>query len=204
MEDVNKDGAPADAGTDGKPGGDPNQEPSPGAGEGQYVPYHRFQEVNDRLGELKEQIAALEQKKQEDNISPSEQKELEAKQYLEKMTRDVIEKMDKERVSKEGDELKQFDKEVGEALEAHKDIKRDDFLKFLEESGDDYASVASAMKGYKRLESAKEDGKKDAKLDIAGKPGLPRSEAAAGGGTQAEDKGKSIFQLAEEAKARLK
>lgn len=155
------------------------------------VPYSRFKEVNDKMNELAEQIKSLTEKKDAGTISPDEKKELEAKQYLEKITRESLTKIEQEKKDKETEELKAFEKNVNELLEIHSNVKRDDFLKFLEEEGDDFSTLDSAMKHYLKNSEKKE-------TDKAKKPSLPSNE---GGGSRIEavdDGKKSLRQISEE------
>lgn len=168
----------------------------------QHVPYDRFKEVNDQKRELEQRVEELQQQKSSGTLSPEEQKELQAKEYLGKLLDERIEARNKATADAEKAEQKKFENDVSDVLSAHTDVKRSDFVAFLEKEGDDYSSVASAMKGYLRLgETAKEAAEK-AKDNQERKPKMPNSEGA-GGGSFAEppeaDKSKSFWEVAQDA-----
>lgn len=185
----------------GSPKLDDNSQPIPFVEE-KAVPYHRFQEVNTQLKTLEKEITALKEGKKEGTLSDEQQKELQAKTYLKGLLKETLEEQEKSKNQIEQEEMSKFKEDVSEVLAIHTDIKKDDFLKFLETDGDDYASVASAMKSYKRINELSTEAAKVKNKD--GKPGLPTHE---GGGGQTydheKDKGKSLWQIAEEAQREL-
>ena len=164
------------------------------------VPYHRFKEVNDKLKTVGDEIAELKKaQKGPDGLTDQQKKELEAKTYLKGLLGETLEEQKKAEAQAEAQELKTFQQEVDDTLGLNPSIKKDEFLKFLEEEGDDYSSVTSAMKGYKKLEEAKTQGAEKAKKDLKGKPNLPAGEGGGAKERPAEDKNKSLWQIAEEA-----
>lgn len=162
------------------------------------VPYSRFKEVNDQLRELKDSIKSLETQKREGTLSDDDKRELDAKKYLERLMEETLEKKEREKKAAEEEEFHQFNEAVDKALDAAPSVKRSDFLKFLEDEGDDYATVEAAMRQYRKRLDLTEKAKESAKDDLKKKPGLPAHE----GGTPKTyeaDKGKTLAQIAEEA-----
>jgi len=158
------------------------------------VPYHRFKEVNDQLKELREMV------KPKDNSAktPEQEKEEKAKEYLKNLHKEVLAEEQKAKQIQEEKELKDFKEQLSEVLSVNTNVKRAEFEKFLETDGDDYSSIASAMKAFKRFNEIETKGKEKGKEEMKGKPKMPSHE-----GPQAEapveDKTKSIRQIAEEA-----
>src|SRR3990167_5527575 len=163
------------------------------------VPYERFKEVNDKLNTLKEEISSLKSQKRSDGLSPEEEKELQAKTYLEKLTRETLDKVSKEKSEAETREQKEFEKEVGDILLVNTDVKRAEFLDFIDKKADSYGikSVEGAMKLYRDINNLSKEGLEKAKKELQGKPGFPSSEGKPSS-VPAEDKGKSIHQIAAE------
>lgn len=167
------------------------------------VPETRFKEVYGKMKELEREIGTLRDTKKEGNLTENQSKELQAKEYLKGLLKETLEEEKRASESKEQAELAKFKEDVNSVLEIHTDVKRDDFLKFIEEEGDDYASIAAAMKGYKRLHETAKDASEKAKQNLSKKPGLPRSEGSGGEKTNYadSDKGKTLWQIAQEAAA---
>lgn len=165
----------------------------------QTVPYHRFKEVIDKTKALEADIQALKSTKKDSGLTPEQEKELQAKTYLKSLLKETLTEQEEAQARDKEQELKQFEKDVESALELNTDVKKPDFLKFMEEEGDDFSSVASAMKHYKNVQEAREEAVEKAKDDLKGRPNLPRHE---GGGTAKEapetDKGKSITEVAQD------
>jgi len=168
------------------------------------VPYERFKEVNDKLHEVGAKVAELE-KKGSSGLTPEQEKELQAKTYLKNLQKETFAEIEKEKQEAQAQEQRDFEKSFNEALAANVDVKREDFKKFLEENGDDFATVTSAMKHFKTIDKATKESYEKAKSDLTGKPRSPANEGMGGGMERpAEDKGKSIYEIAQEAVAALR
>ena len=171
------------------------------------VPYERFKEVVDERNELRkisEKIDALDKKEEKSptGLSAEEQK---ARDYLEKMTLEIVEKREKTQTEQTQKEEAQFEDEVKRQLELNPSVKKDEFLKFIEDKSDNYGvkSVSGAMRLYKDRNSASKEGAEKAKKDIASKPSMPSHEGGASTSYSDEDKGKSLNQIAEEVISKL-
>jgi len=165
------------------------------------VPYQRFKDVNDKNKDLEQQ---LEEAKA--TTPPAKTKEEQAEEYLSKLTEKAIEKREAAQKAAKTKEQKEFNSEVDDLLAVHTDVKKQDFLKFIEDNGEKYGikSVKGAMSLYKDMGDFKTKTTEEAKESLSKKPGLPKSEAIPGStGTPADDKGKSLEQIKEEAIAEL-
>lgn len=216
-KDVNGTGENQDAGGDNssKSSDDNNQGGNgngggEGGGEGgeKSVPYARFKEVNDEVKGLKEKLENIEklQTKQDGGktLTPEEKKELDAKTYLKGLLKETMEETEKAKKDGEARELKQFNEAVAGVLEINPDIKRDDFLKFVKENESKYkfSSVEGAMAIYKDLNKTKTEAKEQGKKEVINRPKFPSNDG--GSAPQTYDvKGKSMSQIAEEAKREL-
>lgn len=171
----------------------------------QMIPESRFKEVYGKMKDLEREIGTLKEGKREGTLTEDQQKELQAKEYLKGLLKETLSEQERTKQEQEQQELKEFKDKVETVLSIHTDVKKDDFLKFLEEEGDDYASVDAAMKVYKRLSETAKDASEKAKQSISKKPKLPSSEGTSGGSIDyAEaDKGKSMWQIAQEAAKEL-
>lgn len=172
--------------------------------EAKTVPYERFKEVNDGLNKLKEEIASLKSAKRSDGLTPEQEKELQAKTYLEKLTRETWDKISKEKSESETKEQQQFEKNVNDVLATNTDVKREDFTKFLEEKSEAYGieTVQGAMKLYRDIHALQKESADKAKRELTGRPNLPSNEGKPSP-RPPEDKGKSIHQIAAELIAKL-
>lgn len=180
------------------------EESSTSETEEKTVPYSRFKEVNDKMRGLERDISSLKAAKSAGELSEEQQKELKAKEYLKGLLKETIEEQKKQTAEEEAKEQTLFEQEVEEALLANTDVKRAEFLKFIEEEGDDYSSVQAIMKGYKRLAETSKTASEKTKKELAGKPSLPTSEGGGGEKPAAEtDKGKPLWQIAVEAAKEL-
>ena len=165
------------------------------------VPVGRFNEV---YKEKKE----LEQKLEEAKTSTTPQaktKEEQAEEYLSKLTEKALDKRELAQKAAQAKEKKEFNAEVDDLLSVHTDVKKDEFLKFMEENGDKYGvkSVKGAMSLYKDLVVLKKNTAEETKDSLSKKPGLPKSEGIPGSGKTYDDKGKTLEQIKEEAIAEL-
>lgn len=171
-------------------------------GEEQMIPQSRFKEVYGKMKELEREISGLREAKKEGGLSEEQTKELQAKTYLKNLLKETLAEERSRETQEEKEELAQFKDEVNELLSIHTDVKRDDFLTFLEEEGDDYSSLAAAMRGYKKGNEKEKAGGEKAKQDLSRKPKLPSSEGSGGSTYDPDkDKGKSLWQIAQEAAA---
>ena len=185
MEDVNKDVA--------EEGADTKDESSESESD-KVIPYSRFKEVVDKKNELEAELA---KNKPKEEASPEKAKEAEAKNYLKNLLKETLEETKSETAKKEAEELSKLQSDVDDVVTKNPGVKKDDFLKFVEENGDDFASVASAMKHYRTINGiTKEEADK---VNKDKKPALPNSEAGPSNKSDYDDKGKSLSQIAEEA-----
>lgn len=164
----------------------------------QTVPYDRFKKVNDEKKELEQKL--------EDSKPQPQSKEQQAEEYLDKLVDKRLDKRDEAAKAAETKEQKKFDSDVDDLLTVHTDVKKEEFLKFIDENGDKYGvtSVKGAMALYKDLGNIKKETAEEAKDSLKAKPGLPKSEAIPGSvKTPEDDKGKSLEQIKEEAIAEL-
>ena len=162
----------------------------------QSVPYHRFKEVNQKYGELKEQISELQaQIKEKGSTTPEESN---AKTYLKQMLKETLAEEQRQKQQEERAVQEKFNNSLDEVLDIHTDVKRADFIKFIEDNAKkfDISSVQGAMSLYKEMKSSKVVAKTD-------KPNLPEHKGTAESKPVYDDKGKSLSQIAEEAIADL-
>jgi len=166
------------------------------------VPYSRFKEVISDKQKLEQQLQELQQKKENVGLTTEEEKkEKAAKDYLKTLTKEVISESKKEEAEKEEQEQKQFNSEIEEVLENNPDVKKADFLKFIEEKAEKYGieSVTGAMSLYREFANIE----KKTREDILKKPKMPTSEGS--GNIKSYDyKGKSLDQIAEDSKKELR
>ena len=173
----------------------PTEESSPAE---KTVPYSRFKEVNEKAKELEQQLETT-------KPQTAKTKEEQAEEYLSKLTEKAIEKREAAQKAAQAKEKKEFNAEVDDLLSVHTDVKKDEFLKFMEENGDKYGvkSVKGAMSLYKDLVVLKKNTAEETKDSLSKKPGLPKSEGIPGSGKTYDDKGKTLEQIKEEAIAEL-
>lgn len=164
----------------------------------QTVPISRFNEVYKKTKELEQEVGTLKSKGGE-QLTPEQQKERQAEEYLSKLTEKVLERRESAKKEAEAKEQKEFEGEVDDVLAIHTDVPRDEFLKFIEKKSDEYGikSVKGAMKLYKDLGKLKSETEDEVKENFTRKPNLPKSE-----GTSfkppADDSGKTYEQIQQE------
>jgi len=162
------------------------------------VPYERFKEVNDKFRSLEAEISSLKsQSKKEGGLSQEQEKELQAKTYLKNLLKETLEEQDKGKAEQEVKEQKEFEQEVTDVLMENSDVKKKDFLEFIEKNSKEFGieSVNGAMKLYRHLGEVK----KSAVEEERKKPGMPAHEGGAARiEPKAEDKGKSLNQITSE------
>lgn len=176
------------------------------------VPYERFheviadnQELKAKLEEVTSGIQELKEQKSQAGLTEQQQAELNAKQTLAKMIRDEMSALQKEQKASAEKEQIAFDRTVASELALNPTVKRTEFLKFLEDEGDNFSSVRSAMNVYKKLNEVQKTSAEKTAKTIASKPGLPSNEGESKPNSYTEaDKGKTLSQLAEEVKQNLK
>ena len=118
--------------------------------------------------------------------------------------KETLKEMNESTASEEAKVQADFEKELETVLELNSSVDKDKFVKFLEEEADNYevSSVKGAMAIFKKLNNATEEGKEAAKEMLSKKPNLPSPDGGMGKPSY-EDKGKSFYQIAEEAKKSL-
>ena len=152
-------------------------QPIPFVEEEKTVPYSRFKEINEQKKIAEQERDSL-KKTTPPELTAEQQKEKQAKDYLKGLTKEVL--AEEKKVAKEAEtqEQKKFEDEVSDILAVNTDIEKDDFLKFIEESGDEFGitSVKGAMALYKKLDKVKTETEGKTKEDLAKKPNLPKTE----------------------------
>lgn len=182
---------------------DPSATKEGGEGD-KTVPYSRFKEVNDSLKELREKMESIEslqvKKDTGKSLTPDEQKELDAKSYLKGLLKETLQEETTAKTQAEEKELKEFNSSVSSVLEENTDVKREDFLKFIEEKADKYGvtSVTGAMILFRDMNNLTKESKEAGKKEEKNKPKFPANEGSVGG-KSVNDSGKSLYQIAEEA-----
>ena len=177
--------------------------------EEQKVPYTRFKQVYDKakqVDELTAEIQRLKEKQGDVGLNDNEKKELEAKKYLKNLIKETLSESQSETEKQKEIADKKFSEEVDDVLALNTEVKRTDFLKFLEEEADELGitSVSGAMKAYRKLNSIKKEATEEAKDELNRKPGLPKSSSNKSEiDYSKEDKNKSLAQIAQEAKKSL-
>ncbi|KKN59578.1 hypothetical protein LCGC14_0540410, partial [marine sediment metagenome] len=164
------------------------------------VPQHRFAEKVEEVKELEEKVSTLE-KDAPGKLTPEQEKEQQAKEYLTGLMKEELDKRDTAKKEADTVEERKFNQDVQDALDENQDAKKADFLKFVEEQGDNFTSVKSAMSFYKQLGSTAKDAKAEGQEEERSKPDLPSSEGETEEITEApeEDKNKSFRQVIAEA-----
>lgn len=163
------------------------------------VPIGRFKEVYGQKKELERKLAEKEGQKGE--ATPDASKEVQAKTYLKSLLKETLAEEKEAQTQAEKKAQTEFEDNVNDQLSLHTSVKRTDFVKFLEDSGDDYSSVEAAMRGYMKINETAVSAAEKAKKDKDGKPGMPKSDTSGGEseGPPATDKGKSLWEIAQDA-----
>ena len=118
-------------------------------GEEKVIPESRFREVYGKMKNLEREITTLKEGKKEGTLTEEQSKELQAKQYLKGLLKETLEEEKTAVETREKEQLESFKEQVNSILDVHTDVKKGDFLKFLEDEGDDYASISPPIKRYK-------------------------------------------------------
>ena len=148
----------------------------------------------------------MKEKKHETGLNEEEQKELKAKQYLKTLYKEIREEEKAEENRQKTQQDRKFAFEVDDAIALNPEVKKTDFIKFLEEEADELGitSVSGAMKAFRKLNSIKKEVAEETKTKINEKPGLPKSSTNQSSVDYVkEDKGKSLVQIAQEVKKSL-
>jgi hypothetical protein len=167
-------------------------------GKGQTVPIGRFEEVYGKMKDLEQEISSLKfQGKEKGGLSAEQEKELAAKTYLKNLLKETLEEEKKGQAEQEIKEQKEFEQEVADILIVNSDVKKKDFLDFIDKNSEEFGieSVNGAMKLYRHLETVK----KSAAEEERKKPGMPAHEGGAARiEPKAEDKDKSFSEITNE------
>ena len=204
LEDENKD-YPLDDSSESVSEGETPETDKPTEGEkpeeDKFIPESRFNQVYGKMKNLEREITELKIQKKDGEFTPEQEKELKAKEYLKNLISETLTEVEKTKARAEAEGLDKFKSEVNEVLESNSEVKRSSFMDFLEKEGDDYSSVASAMKGYLRLNQTAKEAAEKAKKEKDKKPGIPSSEGSGGYNPELakEDKGKNFWEIANEA-----
>ena len=184
---------------------EPKGEPS-APEEPKTVPLGRFQEVYKNLKEVTKEVEALKERQKEGATTPEQDKELQAKQYLKGLLKETLKEQEETSEREKAKEETQFAEEVDEVLTFEKDIKKDDFLKFIEDNSEKYGitSVKGALQLYKDFGSLSKEELEKAKKELARKPGLPKSDGGSFEKNLVDDSHKTLQQIAEEAAKSIK
>jgi len=179
------------------------EESLPSEEDKQTVPVSRFKEVYREKKELEEKISSLEAKKNEGTITSDEKKELEAKTYLKNLQKEVVKEMEEEKAKTAKEELTKFNQQVEDTLVVNTDVKKAEFLKFIEEEAENYGieSVDGAMKLYRKFNDLSKEVADKTKKEISSKPKMPTHEG--GGKSTYDDSNKSLYDIVNEAKKEL-
>ena len=171
------------------------------------VPYSRFKEINEKAKNTEQELQTL-RSKSEATLTPEQQKEKQAKDFLKGLVREQLEEEAKAKKAKETKEQKKFESDVNDALDVNPKIDRKEFLKFIKDNSSKYGitTVKGAMKLYKDLNKIKDETVEQTKDNLAAKPRLPKSQG--GSDIKADysgDKNKSydqvVAEITEEAEA---
>lgn len=166
----------------------------------QNVPYSRFKEVNEAKNQAEQDLQALKETKTED-LTPDQQKEKQAKDFLKGLVKEQLKEEDKAKKATEAKEQKKFDSDIRESLDINPSINKKDLLKFIEDNSDKYSitSVAGAVRLYRDLNKIKDETVEETKENLAAKPKLPKSKAVADTAPDySDDKGKTWEQVVTE------
>jgi len=162
------------------------------------VPYDRFKEINEQKKAAEQERDSLKQKTE--TLTPEQQKEKQAKDYLRGLTKEVLAEEKKAAKDAETQEQKKFEEEVSDILIVNTEVNKEEFLKFIEDNSDKYGitSVKGAMSLYKDLGKVKSETAEETKERLAKKPNLPKGEGLKAE-TPPDDSNKTYEQITEEA-----
>ena len=164
------------------------------------VPYKRFKDVNEAKNVAEQKLQTLETQKTE-TLTPDQQKEKQAKDFLKGLVKEQLEADAKTKKATETKEQKEFESNVDDAIVANPKIDKNEFKKFIEDNAEKYGitGVSGAMKLYKDMNKIKDDTVEETKENLAAKPKLPKSKGVADTTTDySGDKDKTYEQVQEE------
>jgi hypothetical protein len=169
------------------------------------VPLSRFNEVYKSLKTTQEEIRELKEQKSQGDLSPDQEKELKAKEYLKGLLKETLSEQEKAAKEAEDKEKKDFNSSVDDILSTYTDVKRDDFLKFMETKAKTYkvSSVEGAMAIFRDINNLTKETIEKTKKTLSERPNLPRSEGESSE-TPIDDSHKTLSQIAEEAARSIK
>lgn len=158
---------------------DVNKEEESSASE-RTVPYSRFKEVNEKAKITEQELQTL-KSKQPEILTPEEQKEKQAKNFLKKLVKEQLKEEADAKKATETKKQKEFESNVNDALAINTSIDRAEFLKFIEKDANKYGitTVKGAMKLYKDMNKIKDDTTDEVKENLSNKPRLPKSKGVA-------------------------
>ena len=181
---------------------DVDQDSSP---EDQQVPLNRFQKVNEEKKALAEEVKSLkDQSKKEQTLSDQEEAEKKASDYISKKVEERLEAREKKQKETEDDEQKKFEEDVTEILDVFTDVKRKDFLKFIEDNDEEmeFVTVKAAMATYRKINDLSKEAEDKVKDDLDAKPSLPKNEGVKAE-TPPDDSNKTLQEIVNEEVAKL-
>lgn len=169
------------------------------------VPLERFNEVYGQLKDVKKEIESLKTKEAKTGLNPEEEKELKAQEYLQGLIEKTLSKREEQAAQAKVRAEKELKENIEETLSLNPDVKRTDFVKFLENEADKYGvnTVAGAMNLYRQINKTTLEANQKAKDELKKKPSSLSNEGT-GGGKAPDDTGKTLRQIAEEAIRGLK
>ena len=165
------------------------------------VPYDRFDELNKELKETRQEIQDLRSKGKEEGLSEEEKSELKAKEYIEKTAREAYQKMAAE------DAVRETEREasIAEEIKFYNSIDKDFNEKVAEEIGSKYGTDKNPIPIEIAYNIFQNEKTLKSQIPVI-KPKLPnpiRSTDNLEIKEDAADKGKSFWQVVEDAKKSL-
>ncbi len=163
------------------------------------VPYDRFKEVNEAKKGLETEVKTLKDS-QPDKLTPEQEKEKQAEDYLSGLVSKELEKKEQAKKETEVKEEQQFNQDVQDVLDENQDIKKPDFLAFIEKEGDNFATVKGAMSIFKQLGKTAKTAKAEGIEEEQAKPELPSSEGGTIESTEPpkEDANRTLSQVVQD------
>jgi len=166
------------------------------------VPYDRFKEINEELKATRQEIRELRTKGKDEGLSEDEKKELAAKEYIEKISRESYEKM----VADNATKVKERETEIKESIKFYNSIDKDFTEKVAEEISDKYGAEDNPLSVKVVYNIFKNE--KDLKSKIPTlKPKLPnpiRSSETPASVDEKEIRSKGFWELVEDAKKTIR
>lgn len=164
------------------------------------VPYDRFKEINEELKATRQEVQELKTKGKVENLSEEERKELAAKEYLIKIFDEAYDK----RIAKERATEKERERVIADEIKFFNSVDKDFTEKVAEDIGNRYGTEDSPIPVKVAYNIFKNEKELKSKIPSV-KPKLPNpirsSEHVEP--SKDEDKGKSFWQIVQEAKNSL-